>query len=116
MPTADDLVEQAWVIAEKAGHPIPRQVVKAMIDNAYTTIQAELYEKLGNDHRVTFTNEGWAIEHSVSCRLGGSMINCRYHAAIATSVGKYGLGPPGTWVIMDVDTDPPALASEEDQT
>lgn len=34
------------------------------------------------EHYVTFGEDGWVVEHSLNCRMGGDMINCPYHAAI----------------------------------
>lgn len=34
------------------------------------------------EHYVTFGEDGWVVEHSLNCRMGGDMINCPYHKAI----------------------------------
>jgi hypothetical protein len=45
-------------------------------------VREYIYEQLGNEHYVIFTEDAWATEHSIECRLSGHMHECAYHAAI----------------------------------
>lgn len=45
--------------------------------------RALIGQVLGEDHYVTFTDDAWRMEHSLTCRLSGSMATCEWHQVIA---------------------------------
>lgn len=59
-----------------------------------------------SDHFVTFDADGWFIEHSMACRVAGTLGTCRCNRAIRE---VYDEPPPedqwGRWRITDVDSE-----------
>jgi hypothetical protein len=86
-----------------------RIAVETVLAQAAPVIAAaerqKLYEELGNDHYVIFTEDGWTTEHSVECRLSGHMHECAYHDAASRFVGRHNIWPawPGRWLITAID-------------
>lgn len=60
-------------------------------------IEAEIYDRLGHDHYVIFTDDGWSVEHSVECRLSGHMHECEIHRAIGRWAEAEARHPLGRW-------------------
>lgn len=56
------------------------------------------------DHFVTLDGDGWFIEHSMACRLAGTLGTCEYYRAVRL---VYDEPPPpgdfGRWRITDID-------------
>lgn len=69
-------------------------------------LQAEGYAVIPDesDHYVTFAADGWFIEHSVACRIAGTIGTCDFNQAIRDA---YGAPPPpedfGRWCITGID-------------
>lgn len=86
-----------------------------LIDEATDELLTALYDFLGPDHFVTFTEDRWTVEHSLACRLTGAMEQCVYHQAVANVMD----GPPpddalGRWRITDIDEEGcPAMVRAE---
>ncbi len=40
-----------------------------------------LAELLGNEHYVTYSEDGWVVEHSLDCRLAGTLGTCNFNEA-----------------------------------
>jgi hypothetical protein len=72
-------------------------------------VQAEererVYAVLGNDHHVTFTDDGWVIEHSVTCRLAGTMADCENNQAVRLLAEEVGLARTGRWLITGINSE-----------
>lgn len=71
-----------------------------------------IYDHLGHDHYVIFTEDGWTTEHSVECRLSGHMHECAVHSAIA----EWAADDPrlqGRWRIVSADGPVPVLERAE---
>jgi hypothetical protein len=85
------------------------ETARRAVAAAYPVIAAaereRLYAELGNDHYVIFTEDGWAVEHSITCRLSGHMHECAYHAAIREIADGYDPGSLGRWKITDIDSE-----------
>jgi hypothetical protein len=79
-----------WALAiapDPVGRQARRDILSAAIGEAWPMIaeieQERLYAELGSDHHVIFGDDGWTVEHSVECRLSGSMTgNCAYWTAL----------------------------------
>lgn len=73
------------------------------------------------DHFVTFDETGWFVEHSVACRMAGTLGTCEYNQAIR-SVANDILddddleGLTGRWRIVEVDEGLPSLERAERTT
>jgi hypothetical protein len=82
-------------------------------------VRERLYEQLGNEHYVIFTENGWSTEHSVECRLSGHMHECAYHAAIGRVFadqdpeGTEGWFMLGRWKITGISDGVPDLERAE---
>lgn len=67
-------------------------------------------EKVGEgwaDHFVTFDADGWFVEHSLACRLAGTLGTCGYNRAVREVADD---GPPdeddlGRWRITGIDSE-----------
>ena len=85
-----------------------RELATRMVDAAAPHLaageRAKLYAELGNEHYVIFTEDRWTVEHSVECKLGGHMHECRYHEAVAGIAEDYDPGMLGRWRITDIDS------------
>lgn len=56
------------------------------------------------DHYVTFDEDGWFIEHSLTCRMAGEMAKgCRYQKAVNEIADPDDADLWGRWRITDVD-------------
>jgi hypothetical protein len=80
----------------------------AALDVAEEAIRAEVYDHLGHDHFVIFTEDGWTTEHSIECRLSGRMHECTIHSAI----GRWAnVDPPlpGRWRVVSAEGPVPVL-------
>lgn len=58
------------------------------------------------DHFVILSEDRWTVEHSMACRLSGTMDECHYHQAVANVMD--GVPPPedwGRWRITDIDSE-----------
>jgi hypothetical protein len=57
----------------------------------------------GVDHYVTFDADGWFIEHSVPCRLAGTLGTCVFNAAIREVADEPDPDQFGRWRITEID-------------
>lgn len=57
------------------------------------------------DHFVTFADDGWFIEHSMGCRIDGTIGTCGYNHAVREIADDYAYEPDdwGRWWITDID-------------
>lgn len=82
-------------------------------------VREHLYEQIGNDHWVIFTEDGWSTEHSIECRLSGHMHECVYHEAIRRVSGNRDPGEIapmlGRWKITSISEGLPGLERAETQ-
>lgn len=78
-------------------------------------VREHLYEQVGNEHYVIFTDDGWSTEHSIECRLSGHMHECAHHETIREMVGKYGPYVNGRWKIARITAGLPVLERAETQ-
>jgi hypothetical protein len=85
------------------GHqPYGCQDIRQVIGARVLAERERLYAELGSDHYVIFASDGWVIEHSVECRLGGRMHECEHHAAVGRVIGAR--APiAGRWLITAID-------------
>lgn len=75
------------------------------LEAAVPAIRQQVYDELGHDHYVIFTEDRWTVEHSVACRLSGRMSECEYHAAVDEVF--WGAPDPdqlGRWRISGIDS------------
>jgi Family of unknown function (DUF6085) len=68
-------------------------------------VRMVLYAKLGNEHWVIFTEDGWTVEHSIECRLSGHMHECGWHNAIKAIATEYDPDMAGRWRITGIDSE-----------
>jgi hypothetical protein len=74
------------------------------LEAAVPAIRQQVYDELGHDHYVIFTEDRWTIEHSVECRLSGQMHECAIHRAISEAF--WGAPDPdqfGRWRVVSID-------------
>lgn len=67
-----------------------------------------IYDQLGHDHYVIFTDDGWTVEHSVDCRLAGDMTSgCDYWTALKYADVTDAPDPEmlGRWRIDGIDSE-----------
>jgi hypothetical protein len=84
----------------------------AALEAAEPHIRAAIYAELGSDHYVIFTEDSWAMEHSVECRLRGAMAEtCEYWKALqwASVTDHHDPGMLGRWRVASIDGPEPAL-------
>jgi hypothetical protein len=70
------------------------------------SIERAVRDLLGDGHFVTFTNDRYTVEHSIDCRLGGAMDECKAHTAVQRLADR-GFDPAlvGRWRIASVNED-----------
>lgn len=56
------------------------------------------------NHYVTFDDNGWFIEHSVACRIAGTLGTCEFNQAVRTFTEDIGRIVTGRWLIAGVDS------------
>lgn len=61
------------------------------------------------DHFVNFDVDGWFVEHSMACRLAGTIGTCDYNAAIREIADEPDAEQFGRWRITDIDEGLPSL-------
>lgn len=87
--------------------------LNAALDVAEPLIRADerqkVYDELGHDHYVIFTEDRWTVEHSVQCRLSGRMHECSIHSAIAAWADTYEPAMSGRWRVVSADGPVPVL-------
>lgn len=57
------------------------------------------------DHYVTFDEDGWLIEHSVACRVAGTIGTCAYNATIREIADEPWPDQFGRWRITEIDSE-----------
>lgn len=66
------------------------------------------------DHFVTFDEKGWFVEHSIACRIAGTLGTCEYNDAVRkiADMPDCALGPYepdsdlfGRWCITEIDSE-----------
>jgi len=91
----------------------------ASLDVAEPLIRADererVYDELGHDHYVIFTDDGWTTEHSVECRLSGHMHECAIHSAIG-EWARADPPSPGRWRVVSADGPVPVLERADGST
>jgi len=55
------------------------------------------------DHYVNFDEDGWFIEHSIPCRVAGTIGTCEYNTAIREVYDEPDPDDFGRWRIVDID-------------
>lgn len=84
------------------------------IEHAVAAERERIYDLLGRDHYVIFTEDRWTVEHSVDCRLSGRMPECEYHAAVVRISGEFDPAMAGRWLITAIDPNgEPALVRDD---
>jgi hypothetical protein len=74
------------------GDIIARKIIKAL-------------ESIEPDHFVVFDEKGWFVEHSLSCRLDGTLGTCDYNAAIRAVADEPNPEDFGRWRITSIDSE-----------
>jgi len=77
----------------------------AAIEAAVAAERERIYDELGHDHFVIFTEDRWTVEHSVECRLSGHMHECDHHAAIVRIAAEFDEDMAGRWRIDEIDSE-----------
>jgi hypothetical protein len=94
-----------------------REVLGAAAPLIAAAERERIYDLLGHDHYVIFTEDRWTVEHSVECKLSGHMHECRYHEAIALIADEYDPATLGRWRIDDIDDEGlPSLTRADNPT
>lgn len=60
------------------------------------------------DHFVTFDENGWFIEHSIACRVAGTIATCEYKVALREIAAFDAVPDPadmGRWRISNIDSE-----------
>ena len=92
------------------GVPASRLWATEILEAAAPIIAAaereRIYDLLGHDHFVIFTEDRWTVEHSVECKLSGHMHECDWHTAVECLAADE---PPasllGRWRITGFDSE-----------
>lgn len=69
-------------------------------------------------HVAVFTPQGWALEHSMSCRLAGTMTTCEYDQAMHNfdpdghELEELSVAANGRWCVTNVIDGRPVLEPE----
>lgn len=104
-----DALFDAWIAADRAKRSAPQVYRDAAMEDAETALLALAengFVVIADEpkHFVTFNEKGWFIEHSIACRLAGTLGTCEFNQAIVeiaedmTTPDEY-----GRWWIIEVD-------------
>lgn len=82
----------------------------AEVDAMLASLAAEGYVVIPDqpDHFVTFDETGWFVEHSVACRLVGTLGTCENNLAvrrIADDMDPHNPTDLGRWRITEIDSE-----------
>lgn len=107
MPESDaqlaGAVHDAWVAASSlafsTGETMVARLIEKLAEQGYVIVRDE------PDHFVTFDEDGWFIEHSVACRVAGTIGTCAYNQAIREIADEPDPGQMGRWRITEVDSE-----------
>jgi hypothetical protein len=94
-------------------HQVAEHQVRRLIAGAVAAERERIYAHLGNDHYVTFTEDGWTTEHSAECRLSGQMGDCDWLAAVRVIAAWFDPGMLGRWRITGISEGLPDLERAE---
>lgn len=79
-----------------------RILLGALVAEGYVVIEDQ------PDHFVTFDESGWFVEHSIACRVAGTIGTCAYNSAIrhvADDKDPHDPGDLGRWRITEIDSE-----------
>ena len=104
----------ARVLSADPGDMDARVWARAVLEASRRFIEAaereRIFDLLGHDHFVIFTEDGWTVEHSVECRLSGQMHLCEHHKAVVRIADEFDPDMAGRWLITAIDSEgEPAL-------
>jgi hypothetical protein len=98
--------------AGKDGTMSPDEIQAIYTKTAITVGQLRGLEAMGYvvikdepDHYVTFDEDGWFIEHSVACRVAGTLGTCDYNKAIRMVADEPDPDDFGRWRITELDSE-----------
>ena len=90
-------------------------MIEAAAPHIAAAERERVYDLLGHDHYVIFTEDRWTVEHSVECRLSGRMHECEYHEAVAAIATEFDPDMAGRWRIDEIDSEGlPAMVRAEE--
>jgi hypothetical protein len=90
--------------------------IKAAAPHIAVAERERIYDLLGHDHVVIFTEDHWSVEHSVECRLSGHMHECDYHGAVARIAAEFDPDMAGRWRIDEIDGEGLPVLSRAEET
>lgn len=107
---AERLVHHAATLGIRIDEGMMLAWFASAIETGAMVERAKILAELGEDHFVTFADEGatWFMEHSAQCRLSGAMASgeCEYHQALTLA-----FMPPesGRWKVTGIHEGLPDL-------
>lgn len=57
------------------------------------------------DHFITFDSDGWFVEHSIACRVAGTIGTCDYNGAARELDDEFDAELIGRWRMVSIDSE-----------